>query len=195
MKNYIPTLDHVFSVTKKLINSPAFLDRHRIKPTSFTRNRKMPFSSLFKYILHLPQKSLDSNLDDFFDKISPKENISLSKQAFSKQRQFISPNAFRELFLESAKFPSCFDASLWHDHSIYAIDGTSLQLPNTKVNRDFFGCAHNQSDSPMPMARATALYNVLDDRICDVVIDTYSTSERSHALKLINRFIHTDSIR
>lgn len=45
------------------------------------------------------------------------------------------------------------------------------------------------------MARVSALYNILEDRISDVVIGSYYDAERSHALQLVNSFNHKTSPR
>lgn len=139
MKKYIAPLKHIFTVTDRLINSTDFLDRHRLMPTAFTRNRKMPFISIIKYLLTLPQKTLNSGLDDFFDELSPGKDITLSKQAFSKQRQLISSEAFHELFIKSTLFPTNLKTPLWNGHSLYAIDGTSLHSQIQKRTKNVLG--------------------------------------------------------
>jgi hypothetical protein len=64
-----------------------------------------------------------------------------------------------------------------------------------KENKERFGTAQNQNDEPLAMARVSALYNILEDRISDVVIGSYYDAERSHALQLVNSFNHKTSPR
>ncbi len=70
---------------------------------------------------------------------------SLTKQAFSKVRQNISSSAFKELLQLSTNVNYFYkDTNLWHSYRLLAIDGTTLQVPNTDENKKYFGQSLNQ---------------------------------------------------
>jgi hypothetical protein len=56
----------------------------------------------------------------------------ISKQAFSEDRQKISPEAFRILFREIISlFYKAEDLKIYRGYRLSAIDGSTLELPNT----------------------------------------------------------------
>lgn len=187
MSYNITTIKKLFENINATISSNEFLETHRITPTAFTRERKLSFSDIMQFILKLPQKSLPREIDLYFKKHLPQKS-KCSKQAFSKQRQLINASAFKELFsLTSEAAYSSKQTSLWKGHQLYAIDGTCLQLPDTVENRELYGAVSGNTN-PLAMARASALYNILDDIIVDVELSTYSSSERVLAEKLIRSY-------
>ena len=82
-------------VTEALINDIIFLCDSRMKETYFTRvgNNKMNFKSIVLFILNFVKKSLQLELDDFFNKVKESDER-ITKQAFSQAMQKISPTAF-----------------------------------------------------------------------------------------------------
>lgn len=53
---------------KDLIASASFKEKHCLEKTAFTRNRKLSFQDIMYFVLSMPQKSLTTELDLFFDK-------------------------------------------------------------------------------------------------------------------------------
>ena len=66
-----------------LISGIIFMCETRMKTTYFTRigNNKMTFKSIVVFMLNFIRKSLQLELDDFFDGIND-TNVSVTKQAF-----------------------------------------------------------------------------------------------------------------
>lgn len=197
MNHYLKPFDTLFSTINNTIHSNVFLDQHRTCPKAFTRSRKMPFPELLKFIMNLPQKSLPSELDTFFAQenilLNSKNKSPVTKQSFSEQRQYISPSAFYELLKLSADIGMDFlPENLWHGHKLLAVDGTTLQIPATTENCDYFG-TNNSNEFPLPLANASSLYDVLNDVIIDANIDKYGTSERIMIEKFISNYKHKDN--
>jgi len=69
-----------------------------------------------------------------------------------------------------------------------AVDGTSLQVPDTIECCEYFVLSSNQNKTKTAIASASALYDVLNAIIVDARITKYKTSER-HMVKQ-----HIDSI-
>lgn len=127
-----------FEDLKNLINSPQFLQRHRMNPKFFTRNRKLDFEGIIYFLLRIPQKSLSAEMSDYVSQFLSHTSIKrISKQAFSSARQKISHSAFMELlnFTYKNLQPLCADRTFWYGHMVKAIDGTTIRVPNTPENR------------------------------------------------------------
>lgn len=109
----------------------------------------------------------------------------VSKQALSKARRGISPEAFAELCRISVQkfYGESTSLRRWHGYLVMAIDGTSLQLPQTGRNMDVFGRAKNQSDAIRATASASALFDVLNDLIVDPWIGALNYGERKRAFR------------
>lgn len=70
------------------------------------------------------------------------------------------------------------------------IDGTTIQLPETKKNNEYFDANKNRSDGKRQettMEKASALFDVSNDNIIDAVIGKRYASERTQAEKLLKR--------
>ena len=65
----------------------------------------------------------------------------ISKQALSKARQFINPDLFKELYYLSVDlfYKQLPSRKLWNGYHLFAIDGSKIELPNSKSNFEFFG--------------------------------------------------------
>lgn len=109
-------------------------------------------------------------------------------QAFSKTRQNISKEAFKELcrvFVDSF-YKSNINLKKWNGFNVFAVDGTTLQVPDTPETIEYFGTSTNQSTTKTALASASALYDVLNDIVIDATISRYRTSEREMAKQHIN---------
>lgn len=159
-----------------------------MKETYFTRmgNNKMTFKSIVVFILNFVKKSLQLELDDFFNGING-TNLNVTKQAFSEARQKISPTAFIKMSDEIIKwFYKDTDFKRYKGYRLLSIDGTVLEINNTEGLRDEFGYIENQTIK-VARARAEGLYDVENDMILTSIIGKYKASERAQAEELINK--------
>ena len=78
-------------ITRKLLNDVMFMLESRTKETYFTRKeKKLNFKNTILFSLNFVKKSLQIELDDFFDKFNLSE-ISISKQGlFSRTKKDFS---------------------------------------------------------------------------------------------------------
>ena len=178
VKNLLQTL-------KGLICSEDFKSRHSLCKTNFSRNRLLTFPAICSFLLGLPKRSLCTELEFFFDCLG--KSSFPSKQAFSKARQQISFEAFKELFLLSndildfSKTPT-----VWNGYNLFAIDGMNLSLPSTCETQNEFGILHRASkDRVSP--KISVIYDISNDLIVQAHIGTVKTDadERTHAKELI----------
>lgn len=92
---------------------------------------------------------------------------------------------------------SLFDSSnvnKWHDFLVLAVDGTSLQLPDTLENRNTFGFIKNQHSAGRAISSASTIYDVLNDITIVGIIGKYGFSERKFALKHLDALAGLDHI-
>lgn len=176
--------------TKDLIHSDSFLKKHRLN-NRFTRQGKLSFTDIMYFILSRENKSISiniSNMRRFFPqlKIPP-----VSKQAISKARQKVSSDACLELchLFTKLYYKQKKKQSLWHGYHIYAIDGSTIQIPVSDENIGFWGSNPNQYGIEEPLASASMLYDVMDGIIMDSLIGKYRLNERESANKHIDFFI------
>lgn len=179
-KNLLTT---VVEKTNELIKAPEYLSRNRkeTSPKSFTRKRKMGFTSIIVFLLNFIKKSLSHELDSY-NELMKEEKQPMSKAAFSKARNKISENAFRELFELSSNTAMEIDAfKRFKGHRVFAIDGSQIQLENTKeLHKEFSKEVSNKKQS---RARASIMCEVLDGVVIDARLASIHTDERSMALK------------
>ena len=81
------------------LTAPDFLERHRQSVKAFTRQRCLPFATVVLFLLNLVKRSLQDELDQFFNLTSAPvvAEPQVTKSAFSQARQKLKAEAFREL--------------------------------------------------------------------------------------------------
>lgn len=186
MKN-IELLSKILKKTNELIISNEFREAYRLG-NSFSRKRKLSFSNAVYFICSALRKSMATEINNFIEEHTYLNFPEISKQAFSKARQNISPEAFKELcrlFVDSF-YSSNDNLKKWNGFNVLAIDGTSLQVPDTIECGEYFGLSKNQNKVQTAIASASALYDVLNDTIIDASITKFRTSEREMAKQHIN---------
>lgn len=198
MKN-TKLLSLILKETNNLITSDEYKEAYSLG-NSFSRKRKLSFSNTVHFICSALRKSISSEIDNFIEEHTYLNFPNITKQAFSKARQNISPEAFNELCrLFVKKFYSLKkNLNTWNGFNILAIDGTGLQVPDTEECGKYFGLSSNQNKTRTAVATASALYDVLNDIIVDARITKYKTSERyiakQHIEVLVNRIPSKNSI-
>jgi hypothetical protein len=145
----------------------------------------MGFKDTILFMLNMINKSLQTELNSFFEKVLNKDTT-ISKQAFSENRQKIDPKAFIELNDRIIKviYDECDEYELWNGYRLTAVDGSIIELPNTEELREVFGCSQNQR-SQVARARVTCIFDVINKIVIKSKIDKVNTSERKVAEELI----------
>ena len=178
-------LEKVCILTKGIAEAEETKREARTKPTYFTRMRKMSFSELVYYILHPGKESARLGLTRFFEMIG-KAGVKMSEQAFSKARSHFSHWPFEKMVRETtAEEYRGEDVRTWNGYYLFAIDGTTLALPDKPSLCQAFGGSGRKKDSAT--ASASLLYDIENDWIADAAIDPYPTAERTQAMGHILR--------
>ena len=181
----ITLLKSIITTISGLLGSKEFLERHRL-PNRFVRSGMLSMYHVVMYLLYSTRQAMHQNISRIID-LEPVRFPDVSKQAVSKARQGIMPSLFRELFDETVKAfsSSPVPRKLWRGReTVYAVDGSKIQLPNSASNFEVFGNMFRR-DNPgrrWSMALASVIYDVTNDFICHGVLRRFLASERTAAI-------------
>jgi len=181
-KFYFPKI--LVDFVSEQLQDYTFMCDSRNSISSFSRKGKIGFKNTMMLILNFLNKPLQQELNDFF-KLIGCEKSTVTQQAFSQARQKIKAEAFVYFFQVSAqKMSSADDLTLFNGFRISAIDGSSIALENTQELHSYFGVSGNGGNAVT--ARASILYDSLNDIIIDAKITPYSCGERELAKQHID---------
>lgn len=170
-----------------IIGSDYYCRRSIRRQVDFTRKGKMSFTDYIYLILGGNKKNIQANLYEFFD-LQGKYEMEYSKQAFSKGRKRIQPEAFLELFqVVVREFYKRATLENWHGYHLFGIDGTDLNLPCTNELYEIYG-AQISSGAAQVQAQVSCVYDLMNDIIVDFRFSPYSASERKDAKDMITAF-------
>lgn len=162
-----------------------------MRPEDFSRDRKLSFINTFSLILRGTKKSLQANINSFLQEVKL-EQETYSKQAFSKGRQRIKPEAFLELFtLITDNYYNTEEFRTLRGYRVTAIDGVYYSLPNTDELFEVYGTLHHKLGALQVQAQGSCLYDVLNGVMMDVSLFPYVASERHIAelhLKALQKY-------
>lgn len=184
--NRIDICKNIIQSIKEYITTPGKLEPHRAK-NHFVRKRKLSLFQVIMYLLYTSKASMFQNLSRIREDLENLNFPDISKQALSKARQFINPALFKELYYLSVDlfYKQLPSRKLWNGYHLFAIDGSKIELPNSKSNFEFFGEMFGYPDPNrrFTMGLGSIVYDVLDDYIVHASFQRYLASERSAALE------------
>lgn len=189
----LPIILKILKITHDLLYDYGFLCRSRFKPCYFTRNRKLGFADTMLFLLSGAKNSLQAELYRYLDR-KKMYTETYSKQAFSKGRQRIRPEAFKELSDVAIKeLYSSYPTNTFHGYHLLAIDGSRLNLPANPELNAVFG-EQITGAAPQAQALSSCLYDVLNGIIVDARIGKCRDSERDQAAEMI-RALNPETIQ
>lgn len=170
-----------------IIDSDEYLHRSVMRRADFSRRRKLGFTDYVYVIVQNMKTSLQTGLNDFI-KARKNDEIEYSKQAFSKGRQRIRPEAFQELYQAVvSKFYEKAEVCSWKGYQLFGIDGTRLNLPCTEELAQLYGAQVSQG-APQVQALVSCVYDLLNGIIVDTRFAHCKSSERDAAKDMITSF-------
>ena len=172
------------------IQSYEFKVDSRMSAEKFSRENKLGFAEMCLVILRGSKRSLQAALYTFLHE-SKAEIDNYSKQAFSHRRQFIKPEAFLKLFrgiTEDFYTDPTMTHKSFRDMHVFAVDGTTYNLPNVPELREIYGEQISQG-APQVQAKGSCLYDVLNNLLVDVKMLPGKSSERETAMEHLN-YLH-----
>lgn len=144
----------------------------------FTRNRKLPFEKLIKFIIGMQGQSICKEIFDCF-----KDFELMTSSAFVQQRAMIKSDAFEYIFHEFNK--RCFDTMTTDGYRLYALDGFDLNVPFN--NNTYTHIAHLEKG--YNMFHINALYDISNDIYSNIIIQPIlKTNEPGAAVQMVDRY-------
>jgi len=180
----------LFTVSRTLseaITSLSFIQKVRTVATAFIRNRKMPFCDIMWFIMSCSNKSLQAELDDYFQK---KGAETVSRQGFSKKREQIKPEAFiylNDLLVQKFEKEDG-EIATYRGYRLFGADGTLIDLPNTPQLRERFGCSSNGTDKTFAKGLAITAFDVLNKITIFAELYRYDDSEKRRIHDIVDGF-------
>lgn len=165
--------------TKLIVNTTEFMEKFRKSKKDFIRNRKVSFAMNILLIFACLKRSIQTGIDQFIIDMDTEFNT-YSKQAFSKRRQCILPEAFQELYrLSTEFFYKEANYKTYSGYRILAVDGSKVNLPYNKELMEIYGC--QKSTNNLIQSLVSCLTDVLNNVILDGVMAPCNGNEREIA--------------
>lgn len=173
-------------VIQSLLDDFIFMCDSRVKSTYFTRegNNKLNFKSTILFMLNFVRKSLQFELDHFFEMFK-NEEFAISKQGFSLARKKIKPEAFIKLHDTIVEwFYNKNDYKTFMGYRLCAIDASILEINNSKRLKDAYNSAKGTSVE-LARAMASSIYDIENNIIVKAIITKCTSAERDVAKQLV----------
>ncbi len=158
--------------------------RHRQTEKGFTRKRCLTFIILITFLLNMLKRSQQDELDEFFKLLNGGQVAMrvVTKSAFTQARKKLKYGAFVELNqVQIDYFYQFLQPQTWNGWRLVAVDGSTVQVPNTSENLAHFGAWQPAKGGPCPMSRISQMFDVLNDITLDAVIVPKAVGERALA--------------
>ena len=158
-------------MSKKLIHSDSFKERHRKGAKNFSRKRVLTFPLMLLILIQKSAKSTQLVLNEFLDKL---KMPLVTSSAFTQARRNLSHEAFIELNQEAIVKVRYEDGryARYKGFRMLGIDGSKIYLPpGEEMVAEFGGTVENQFATQIqPFGLASVLYDVLNHIALDSVL-------------------------
>jgi hypothetical protein len=129
----------------------------------FTRERKLSFEQVLKFVLSMTGKSLRSELMEYFNLKTSMPTVS----AFVQQRNKVDHRAFEALFHTFTK--TVDEQALFKGYRLIAVDGSDLHTPTNKDEADSYHKGAN-GQKPYNLFHLNALYDLQRRIYTDAIV-------------------------
>ena len=164
---------------KNFIYTKESKEKYKNQKNYFTRDRKMPFDKVVLYGLNKKGITSKMEIEDFTHLIN---SVDISSPAVLKQRLKLNGKIYLDIMHANLvdfyeKFTE--EIKLFHGYILTALDGSDIEIPNTKKTREEFNTYHEEE----LVARATIsnMFDVLNHYIMNTIIEKFDYSERKMA--------------
>ena len=164
-------------------------NRYKNNKNVFIRKRKMEFTDYVWYLIMQKGRTTSMELDEYLKNKNGTYEISISKQAFSKQRQNLNPQIFIDIYKDYLEdfynnYPE--EVKKYKGYYVCAIDGSLFEIPNTKELREEYKTQKNSSGNrESARARVSGIYDVENGFMIDALIKDCGQGEKELAKKNI----------
>lgn len=111
-------------------------------------------------------------------------------------RQGISHKAFLEVFCLSVRQFYSLSSGIhtWSSFHVYVVDGSTIQISESRENYEVFGSNPNKTKRESPRASISVLYNVMNDIVFNDSLHSYRYNERESSLFTYPSFGNKESL-
>lgn len=180
-------------VSDEFGNFNNFVERkYVLSDVAFTRKGKLSLESMIKYPLHNNKKTTSIEINRFLRNKLNDKGVKITKQAVSEKRQFIDPQVYIDMndSLISKIYTHEDEMSTFKGFYVCAIDGSIVEIPNTKLTREEFEIPEKtELMKDTSTARISCMADTQWNFIISSNITNKSTSEIEHTL------IHLDDAK
>lgn len=168
-------------IVRKSIENTKYKNNNR----AFTRERKMNFKDFIWYLTFQKGRTTSMELDEYLKNKNGTYEISISKQAFSKQRLNLKPQIFIDLYKDYlidfyTNYPK--EVKTYRGYYVLAIDGSMFEIPNTEELREEYKTQKNNSGHrESGRARESGIYDIENEFMLDAIIEDCSKGEKELA--------------
>lgn len=161
--------------------------RYKTKSGKFTRERKFTQTDMVWYMAMQKGRTANIELDSYLEEKNGSYEMNVTKQAFSKQRQYLKPEIFIDLYgayLKSFYQEAPEEVKRYKGYIALAVDGSMFEIPNTEELRELYKAQTNGSkDRLSARARGSILYDLENKFVVNGLIADRDTSEDALAYK------------
>ncbi|MCL2114669.1 MAG: IS4 family transposase [Methanobrevibacter sp.] len=182
--------DNIVKEFFEFIETDEFLNIAKLKPSAFTRKRKMECSNLIHFMITRGSNNTTVELDKYSKDMGIQP---VSRQAYSLSRRQIKPISLKYLNTWLIdKIYELQDYKTWKNYLILTIDGYLLNLPwIEELKEEYGGIAGKDHEITAIKAQSSGLYDCLNEIMIDFEVKPYQVSEKTLALKNIENSIET----
>ncbi len=180
----------VLEIIKSHIFSKKLEEKFKVMKSDFTRKRKQSFASTLMFLMNFLTKSLAVEVINFIKVLKRDCKCSdvkfFTKSAFCQYRKKIKPEVFKELsnmLVTEFYTDNELGVKLWNGFRVLGVDGSMVVLPNTKELAKLYGTTKNKTTTEIVQARASVLYDVLNNYVIDSCFVPLNIPERDLAIK------------
>lgn len=182
MEKLISIVKMMLENTRETIHADKFRLNAWIKEHFYPRPSrcKIPFDAFIVLLLKSSKKSIQVELNNFLVEQTDMSET-YSKQAFSKRRQLIRPEAIKELYQGiTDTFYREANYKTLQGYTVVAIDGSRINLPDSADIEKHFG-NQKTGNAPQNQALSSCAFDVLNGLYLDAVISPCKSNERDLA--------------
>jgi len=166
---------------RNVLGSSEFINQHKNAAQDFIRNRTLTFPRLFLLLANFNNGSYQAELDNFFKVLNSWDVAirTVTAGALStarKKLKFTAFTALNELLL--SMFYEHGSPQRWKGFRVLAGDGSTVKIPKVPALAAHFGVWGASKGEPCPMARVSAVFDVLNSVYVHALIRPKAQGER-----------------
>ena len=178
----------VITAVRQRLTQPDFRQRHRRRPTAFTRKCTLTFNLVVLLLLQKTLKSMQLHLDELLEQLAAGQAWNpLTSGALTRARAKLGHQAYAELnqqclLAQVYRAEYADQVYRWRGWRLLAIDSSLVRLPMTKALGWAFGLVTTANDKGLtgvryPQARISVLYDVGNRLGVEALMVRHKTSE------------------